>query len=137
MGKEKIMTDRLQVFKCEECGNIVEVLFGGGAPLICCGAEMILQEEKTSDATTEKHVPYIEKVEGGYKVKIGQNAAHPMEEAHYIQWIELIVGGNVNRQYLKPGDAPEACFCVCCEGCCCETEVSAREYCNVHGHWKG
>ena len=128
---------RLQVFKCEECGNIVEILFGGGALLHCCGSPMTLQEEKTADVTTEKHVPYIEKVEGGYKVKVGQNAAHPMEKEHYIQWIELLVGNRVYRQYLKPGDAPEACFCDCCEECCSETKVSAREFCNVHGHWKG
>lgn len=132
------MTERLQVFKCEECGNIVEILFGGVAPLHCCGKPMILQEEKTADVVTEKHVPCIEKVEGGYKVSIGKNAAHPMEKAHYIQWIELLVGSNVYRRYLKPGDAPEVCFCVCCQGCCGEAEeVSAREYCNVHGHWKG
>ncbi len=128
---------RLEVFKCEECGNIVEILFGGGALLHCCGNPMTLQEEKTADVTTEKHVPFIEKIDGGYKVKIGQNAAHPMEKEHYIQWIELLVENSVYRQYLKPGDAPEACFGVCCEGCSCEFKVSAREFCNVLGHWKG
>ena len=132
------MTELLQVYKCEVCGNIVEVVNDGAGELVCCDEPMTLQEEKTADAGTEKHVPYIEKVEGGYKVRIGQNAAHPMEDKHYIQWIELLVGGNSYKQFLKPGDAPEACFCVCDADCCAEcSKVSAREYCNVHGLWKG
>lgn len=132
------MTEKLQVYKCEVCGNIVEVLEIGAGELVCCGRAMTLQQEKTEDASTEKHVPYIEKIEGGYKVRVGQNTAHPMEEKHFIQWIELLVAGKVYRQFLKPGDAPEAIFCVCDSGCGCGcTSVSAREYCNLHGLWKG
>ena len=130
------MTDKLQVYKCDVCGNIVEVAQCGAGELVCCGQPMTLQQEKTGDATTEKHVPFIEKVEGGYKVRVGQNAAHPMEEKHYIQWIELLAGGKSCRQLLNPGDAPEAFF-ACNEGCCCGGDISAREYCNVHGLWKG
>ena len=132
------MTQQLEVYRCELCGNIVEVLNAAGGELVCCGQPMDKQEEQTAEAATEKHVPFIEKVEGGYKVRIGKDAAHPMEEKHYIQWIELLVGGNSYRQYLKPGDKPEACFCVCDAGSCCGCgEVLAREYCNVHGLWKG
>ena len=131
------MTEKLQVYKCNLCGNIVEMVEGGKGNLICCGQPMVLQEEKTEDAATEKHVPFIEKVEGGFKVRIGQNAAHPMEEKHYIQWIELLADGKAYRQFLNPGDAPEAVFCVCKGSCCTDEDVSAREYCNVHGLWQG
>lgn len=127
------MTETLQIYKCQLCGIILEVLEGGAGGLVCCGEEMTLQEEKTADVTTEKHVPFIEAVEGGYKVRIGQNTAHPMEEKHYIQWIELLADGKAYRQFLKPGDAPEACFAVCQAG----GSVSAREHCNIHGLWKG
>ena len=131
------MTEKLQVYKCNLCGNIVEMVEGGQGELVCCGEPMALQAEKTEDAATEKHVPFIEKVEGGYKVRIGQNAAHPMEDKHYIQWIELLTDGKAYRQFLNPGDAPEAVFCVCGENCSTSEKVSAREYCNVHGLWRG
>ncbi len=126
------MTKKMEVYKCEVCGNIVEVLQGDGAPLVCCGQNMTKQEEKTADSSQEKHVPFITAVEDGYLVKIGENQAHPMSEEHYIQWIELVVDGAVYRKELTPADKPEATFCVC-EG----SDVSAREYCNVHGLWKG
>ena len=124
------MAERLQIYKCSTCDNIVEVLVGGTGELSCCGALMELLEEKTADAATEKHVPVIEKVNGGYKVKVG-SVPHPMLEDHYIQWIELHADGKAYRQYLNPGDEPEAMFNV--EA----SEVSAREHCNVHGLWKG
>ena len=130
------MTEKLQVYKCDLCGNIVEMVESGAGELVCCGEPMILQQEKTEDATTEKHVPFIEKVAGGYKVRIGQNAAHPMEEKHYIQWIELLAGDHACRQFLNPGDAPEAYF-ACDEKCCPSESLYAREYCNIHGLWKG
>ena len=123
------MAKRLQVYKCELCGNIVEVLTGGDGELVCCGQPMNLLDEKTADATTEKHVPVIEKVEGGFKVKIG-SVPHPMEDKHYIEWVELIADGRAYRQFLKPGDAPEAVFCIDA------ASVTAREHCNVHGLWK-
>jgi len=124
------MTKRLQVYKCEKCGNIVEVLHEGVGELVCCGEPMKLFEEKTADAATEKHVPVIEKIDGGYMVKVG-SVAHPMEENHYIEWIELLADGAAYRKFLNPGDAPEAVFEIKAE------KVSAREYCNVHGLWKG
>ena len=124
-------TEQLQVYKCEVCGIISEVLEGGAGELVCCGLPMQLLEEKTEDASTEKHVPYIERIEGGVKVRVGQNAAHPMEEKHYIQWIELLADGKAYRQFLKPGDAPEAVFNVTGD------DLSARELCNIHGLWRG
>ena len=125
------MTERMQIYKCEVCGIVVEVLDGGAGECICCGQPMQLLPEKTEDAATEKHVPHIEPAAGGVKVRVGQNAAHPMEAKHRIQWIELIVDGKAYRQFLNPGDAPEAFFPVTGEN------VSAREYCNLHGLWKG
>jgi len=124
------MAKKLQIYKCNMCGNIVEVLHGGAGELVCCGKPMELLDEKTADATTEKHVPVIEKIEGGYKVKVG-TVPHPMTEEHLIEWIELLADGKAYRQFLAPGAAPEATFHI--EG----NSVSAREHCNVHGLWKG
>ena len=124
------MAERLQIYKCKACGNIVEVLTGGAGTLTCCGASMELLKEKTADAATEKHVPVIEKIDGGYKVKVG-SVPHPMEQEHFIEWIELLADGKAYRQFLKPGDVPEATFAVKADS------VSAREHCNVHGLWKG
>ena len=124
------MAEKLQIYKCATCGNIVEVLHGGVGELVCCGKPMELLDEKTADATTEKHVPVIEEIDGGYKVKVG-SVPHPMEDKHYIEWIELLADGKAYRQFLEPGAAPEAAFSVEADS------VSAREHCNVHGLWKG
>ena len=123
------MAELLEVYKCNACGNIVEVLHAGGGELVCCGEPMKLFKENTVDAAKEKHVPVIEKTADGYKVKVG-SVAHPMEEKHWIEWIELIADGKVYRQFLKPGLAPEAEFCIKAD------KVTAREYCNLHGLWK-
>ncbi len=123
------MTERKQVYKCSRCGIIVEVLHKGPGALVCCHADMDLLEEKTADSTTEKHVPVIEKIEGGYKVLVG-SVPHPMAEAHYIEWIELLADNKVYRKYLNPGDQAEAVFLLEAEN------VSAREYCSVHDLWK-
>ncbi|MCX7822395.1 MAG: desulfoferrodoxin [Syntrophobacterales bacterium] len=124
------MAERLQVYKCELCGNIVEVLHGGKGELVCCGQPMKLFVENTVDAAKEKHVPVAEKVSEGLKVKVG-SVAHPMDEKHYIEWIEVIdEAGKAYRQFLKPGDAPEAVFCLP------EGKYTLREYCNLHGLWK-
>jgi len=124
------MTKVKQVYKCEVCGNIVEVLHEAIGQLVCCGQPMKLMEEQTKDASTEKHVPYIEKTSDGILVKVGQNQEHPMLDEHYIEWIELIADGESYRKYLKPGDKPQAVFCITADS------VSAREYCNIHGLWK-
>ena len=124
------MAEKLQIYKCAVCGNIVEVIYGGTGELVCCGQPMELLEEKTADAATEKHVPVIEKIDGGYKVTIG-STPHPMTEEHHIEWIELLANGKAYRQFLDPGDAPEAKFSVEADS------VTAREHCNVHGLWKG
>ena len=124
------MAERLEIYKCEACGNIVEVLHGGGGELVCCGEPMKLFIENTVDAAKEKHVPVVEKTADGFKVKVG-SVAHPMEKEHYIEWIEVIADGEAFRQFLKPGDAPEAEFCIKAD------KVTAREYCTLHGLWKG
>ena len=123
------MAKQLEIYKCKKCGNIVEVLFGGAGTLVCCGEPMELMPENTADSTKEKHVPVIEKIDGGFKVIVG-STLHPMEEKHYIQWIELIADGKAYRQFLKPGEVPEAVFHVSAK------TVTAREYCNIHGLWK-
>ncbi len=124
------MAERLQIYKCSACGIIVEVLDGGSGQMMCCGEPMKHLVEQTADAATEKHVPVIEKIEGGYKVKVG-SVPHPMEAKHFIEWIELLADGCAYWQFLEPGVAPEAVFNVRAES------VSARELCNVHGLWKG
>lgn len=123
------MAKQFDVFKCDICGNIVELLHVGGGELVCCGQPMTLMEEKTADSATEKHVPVIEKKDGGVSVKVG-SVPHPMEEKHFIEWIEVTVDGKVCKKFLKPGDAPEAFFAV--DG----NDVKAREYCNIHGLWR-
>jgi superoxide reductase len=123
------MTNKNEVYKCPLCGNIVEILHTGAGELVCCGQPMDLMGENTVDAAKEKHVPVVEKVDNGYKVSVG-SVAHPMEEKHWIEWIELVADGKVYREMLSPGQTPEATFCV--EA----ADVTARAFCNLHGHWK-
>jgi len=123
------MTAQKQIYRCNVCGNIVEVLHVGEGELVCCGQPMELLQAKTADVGKEKHVPVIEAGDAGVKVKVG-DVPHPMEEKHYIEWIEVITDGDGCRQFLKPGDKPEAEFDVRSK------KVAAREYCNIHGLWK-
>jgi len=123
------MTELKKIYRCNVCGNIVEVLHAGIGQLVCCGQPMELLQEKTEDVGLEKHVPVIEKTETGIRVKVG-SVPHPMEEKHYIEWIEIIADGNVYRKFLKPGDKPEAEFEIKAE------KIEAREYCNIHGLWR-
>lgn len=123
------MTKRLEIYKCEVCGIIVEIIHEGGGELVCCDQPMKLMEENMVDAALEKHVPVIEKTEDGIKVKVG-SVPHPMVEEHYIEWIELIADGRACRKFLNPGDEPEALFKIEAQ------TITAREYCNLHGLWK-
>jgi len=118
-----------EVYKCNLCGNIVEVLHAGAGVLVCCNERMALLTENTVDASKEKHVPVIEVGATSITVKVG-SVAHPMEAAHFIEWIELVADGKVYRQQLQPGQAPEATFPVIAK------QVTAREYCNLHGLWR-
>ncbi len=122
------MTARLEVYKCEVCGNIVELLHSGGGQLVCCGQPMKLMEAKTEDQGKEKHVPVIEQTDKGVNVKVG-SIPHPMEKQHYIEWIEVVTDKKVLRIFLKPGEVPEAKFETS------DTIVQVREYCSVHGLW--
>jgi superoxide reductase len=123
------MAEQLEIYKCNVCGNIVEVMHGGQGELVCCGQPMQLIQPGTVDAAREKHVPVIEKTEQGYKVSVG-SVAHPMEEKHYIEWIELVGDGISYTAFLQPGQAPEAEFCIQA------SQVTAKEYCNIHGLWQ-
>ncbi|MFH1063623.1 MAG: desulfoferrodoxin [Candidatus Woesearchaeota archaeon] len=123
------MTKINEVYKCAICSNIVEMLHEGAGQLVCCNQHMNLMGENTTDAAKEKHVPVVEKTEKGLKVTVG-SVLHPMEEAHHIEWIELIADGKVYRKMLKPGEPPVAEFEVSPEN------WTVREYCNLHGLWK-
>lgn len=123
------MAKRTEIYRCELCGHIIEVIHEGGGQLVCCNQPMTLLTENTTDAAQEKHVPVIEKLDSGIKVKVG-STTHPMEENHYIEWIQILVGDKSYRKFLKPGDLPEATFDVDAQN------VSAREYCNLHGLWR-
>ena len=123
------MTQLNEIYKCQVCGNIVQLNHTGIGTLVCCGQPMQLQKENTVDASLEKHVPVIEKTENGIKVKVG-TIAHPMEESHFIEWIEIIADGKSYKKYLKPGQEPAAEFCIEAH------TIMAREYCNLHGLWK-
>lgn len=124
------MAKKVEIYKCTICGNIVEVLHGGDGELVCCGEPMKNIVAKTTDVGREKHVPIIEKLEDGVRVKVG-DTPHPMEAKHYIEWIELLADGKAYRQFLSPGDKPESVFYV--DG----DSITAREHCNIHGLWKG
>jgi len=123
------MTKRNEIYRCMVCGNVVEVASPAAGTLSCCGQPMRLMRENTTDGAKEKHVPVVERVEGGFRVSVG-SVEHPMLDNHYIQWIELFDGDTLTRRYLKPGDKPEAVFRTDSE------EVYAREYCNLHGNWR-
>ncbi|MFA4941857.1 MAG: desulfoferrodoxin [Patescibacteria group bacterium] len=123
------MTKLNEIYKCNVCGNIVEMNHTGVGQLVCCGQPMVLQVANTVDAAKEKHVPVIEKTDNGIKVKIG-STPHPMEEAHYIEWIEIIADEKSYKRFLKPGAAPEAEFCIEAK------KIKARAYCNLHGLWE-
>lgn len=125
------MTQLKQIYKCNICGNIVEVLHIGQGQLVCCGQPMELQIERSQDDGKEKHVPVIEKIENGIKVKIG-SIPHPMEQEHFIEWVEIITGGKNYRKFLKPNDSPEIEFLIGEE----ITDISVRIFCNIHGLWK-
>jgi len=122
-------TQKLQIYSCKICGNIVEVIHTGDGTLTCCREPMELFVENTTDAAQEKHVPVIEPVEGGIKATVG-SVAHPMEPEHHIAWIEVLADGKAYRRFLEPGEPPEAVFPI--EG----DAVTVREYCNLHGLWK-
>jgi len=123
------MPNRSEVYKCEKCGNIVDVAHGAAGALWCCKQPMDLLTENSTDAAVEKHIPVVEKVEGGYKVFVG-STEHPMTDAHYIEWIEVLTENEVYKKYLSPTDKPEVFFKL-------DTEiVKARAYCNLHGLWR-
>lgn len=126
------MTEVNQIYKCKVCGNIVEILHAGTGQLVCCNQPMELLKEKTQDEGLEKHVPVIEKTAKGVKIKVG-SVSHPMEDNHYIEWIELIVGNKIWRKFLEPNQTPEAEFEIKIDDL---KTVQAREYCNLHGLWK-
>jgi superoxide reductase len=124
------MTALLEVYRCNVCGNLVEVIHTGGGDLYCCGEPMKLLSESAKEGAAEKHLPVVERLANCLMVKVG-SVAHPMAEDHYIEWIEVEAGGKAYRKFLEPGDAPEAAFEVVAEG------AKARSYCNLHGLWKG
>ena len=123
------MTKLRQIYKCEICGNVGEVLSTGAGELVCCGQPMVLQQAKTQDEGMEKHVPVVEKTPTGLKIKVGE-IPHPMEENHYIEWVELITNGKSYRQRLEPGQDPEVGFNLQPES------YIVREWCNIHGLWE-
>jgi superoxide reductase len=122
------MTKMLEVYKCAVCGNITKVVHASNGILVCCGKPMILHQEKTADQGKEKHVPVVEKSEKGILVKVG-SVPHPMEEMHYIEWVEVRAGENIYIRGFKPGEKPESGFSIP------QTDVKVRAYCNVHGLW--
>ncbi len=119
-----------KIYKCEICKNVAELEFNSGMQLVCCGKNMTEQDPQTADLTLEKHVPLIEENENGYLVTVG-STLHPMIDAHYIMWIDLIADGVLHRKYLKSNDEPKAFFEIPKA-----KNVFANEYCNLHGLWK-
>jgi len=124
------MTELRQVYKCDICGNMIEVVHAAGGSLVCCGKPMTLKKENTTDAANEKHVPVLEEVDGKVVVRIG-SVEHPMTPEHHIEWIELHTEDRVYRKYLSVDEKPEAVFNITLD-----KVLYAREYCNLHGLWK-
>lgn len=122
--------EQFEVYKCPKCGIMLEVVKGGGGSLKCCDNPMERLDENVTDAAQEKHVPVFEQADGGYRISVG-SAPHPMEDAHFIEWVEVIADGKAYKQFLKPGEKPEAFIPV--EG----QAAKVRAYCNLHGLWKG
>lgn len=122
------MTARLQVYKCNICGNVIEVLHEGAGELVCCGQPMDFMEGKTEDEGKEKHVPVVETTDQKTKVRLG-SVPHPMEDKHYIEWIEVQTSDGAERKFLSPGQDPEATFAVAGD------VIQTRAYCNIHGLW--
>ncbi|MCK9150813.1 desulfoferrodoxin [Methanobacterium alcaliphilum] len=125
------MTKLNQIYRCNICGNIVEIINVGVGELVCCNQPMELLVERQTDVGPEKHIPLIEKTDKGIIVKVG-DVPHPMEEEHYIHLIEVLIDGKVYRQFLNPGDVPEAEFEIDSSTI---SNLKAREYCNIHGLW--
>lgn len=123
------MAVKMGIYKCGICGNLVEVIDAGKGDLVCCGEPMTLITENTVEASKEKHIPVIEKTADVYIVKVG-SIPHPMEEKHFIEWISVCADNRTYRKFLKPGDAPEATFCIKAD------KIVAHAYCNIHGLWK-
>ncbi len=123
------MAQRNEVYKCDLCGNIVEVLAGAAGALACCGEDMKLLKENTVDAAVEKHVPVSSDSSEGLLVNVG-SVDHPMTDDHYIEWVELISGDTTYSVFLNPGDKPQVCFPAL------EGDLTVRAYCNLHGLWK-
>jgi superoxide reductase len=122
------MTKRLEIYKCNVCGNVIEVLHEGVGELVCCGQPMELLKVKTEDVGQEKHVPVVKQKDGKILVKVG-SVPHPMEEKHYIEWVEILADDVAYRKFLHPGEEPKAEFEISAR------RIQAREYCNVHGLW--
>lgn len=123
------MTKLNQIYRCAICGNIIDVLHPGVGELVCCGQPMELLVAKDQDVGFEKHVPIVEKTENGVRVSIG-SVPHPMEESHYIEWVEIIADNKIYREFLKPGDQPVVNFIVNAN------DIQSRVYCNIHGLWQ-
>ena len=124
------MTKLNEIYKCNVCGNIVEMVHASAGELVCCGQPMQLLKENTTDAAVEKHVPILEKTDKGIVIKVG-SVPHPMTKEHYIEWIEVISSdGKVKKKFLQPGDSPEW------QICCVSKGDLVRAYCNLHGLWK-
>ena len=125
------MAEKYGIYKCGKCGNIAQVLHAEKPPVMCCGKPMDRLVANTVDAAQEKHGPVVEKIDGGYHVKVG-SVDHPMTPEHWIVWIELVAenGTLIQRKFLDPSDSPEATFLTN------EDKVIAREFCNLHGLWE-
>lgn len=118
-----------QICKCNVCGNIVEILHAGAGSLVCCNQPMEKLVEKNQEEGFEKHLPVIEKRGNLIKIKVG-DVLHPMEDAHFIEWIEIIEDGVSYRKVLSPGQSPEMQMEVG------GGEIFVRSFCNIHGLWK-
>ncbi|MDD2555872.1 MAG: desulfoferrodoxin [Syntrophaceticus sp.] len=122
------MKAHVAFYRCETCGNMVELINKGGGELVCCGKPMTKLEANTTDASQEKHVPAVARQGGQLSVEVG-SVIHPMTEKHYIEWIAVVTDNGIERVALSPGNEPKTVFCD-------KADADVYSYCNLHGLWK-
>ncbi|MDI9436517.1 MAG: desulfoferrodoxin [Euryarchaeota archaeon] len=126
------MAEKCAVYRCQVCDHVIEVLHDGEGELVCCQVPMTLLVERNDDTGQEKHVPVLEKTDSGFLVKVGE-VAHPMEDEHCIDWIEVQADGRIYRQPLEAGDQPQAHFDLDLDQV---EQITLRSFCNIHGLWR-
>lgn len=132
------MTKINEIYHCSICGNIISVFHDGPGVLSCCDQTMSLLKSNTIEASLEKHIPVFQKTKKGFKIQVG-SIPHPMEEKHFIEWLEFAIEDKIIRKQFRPGEKAELiieCQNYNLDNCKKDNPKWIRAYCNLHGLWK-